>query len=76
MADAHSERLAVNGDNSLASDDGSNETIKIKPHENLSAPVVVLFGWAGCQDRYLAKYSQIYENQYTVNHSIGNLRKT
>ncbi|CAG9814786.1 unnamed protein product [Phaedon cochleariae] len=26
-------------------------------------PVVVLFGWAGCQDRYLAKYSQIYEEK-------------
>lgn len=22
---------------------------------------VILFGWAGCKDRYLAKYSAIYE---------------
>ncbi|XP_030759684.1 transmembrane protein 53 [Sitophilus oryzae] len=26
-------------------------------------PVIVLFGWAGCKDRYLAKYSQIYEER-------------
>lgn len=26
-------------------------------------PVVVLLGWAGCKDKYLAKYSQIYEAQ-------------
>jgi hypothetical protein len=26
-------------------------------------PVILLFGWAGCQDRYLAKYSQIYEDR-------------
>jgi hypothetical protein len=25
--------------------------------------VILLFGWAGCQDRYLAKYSQIYEDR-------------
>ncbi|KAB0791427.1 hypothetical protein PPYR_03227 [Photinus pyralis] len=24
-------------------------------------PIVILFGWAGCQDRYLRKYSQLYE---------------
>lgn len=23
--------------------------------------VVVLFGWAGCQQRYLAKYAQFYK---------------
>lgn len=26
-------------------------------------PVILLFGWAGCQDKYLAKYSQIYEDK-------------
>ncbi|NWI99570.1 TM53B protein, partial [Crypturellus undulatus] len=26
-------------------------------------PVVVLLGWAGCQDRYLAKYSAIYSQR-------------
>lgn len=26
-------------------------------------PVVILFGWAGCIDRYLAKYSEIYQQK-------------
>lgn len=28
-----------------------------------AAPVVLLLGWAGCQDRYLMKYSKIYEDK-------------
>lgn len=34
-------------------------------------PVIVLLGWAGCQDKYLAKYSAIYEEkryQYFLNY--------
>ncbi|GFT11771.1 transmembrane protein 53-A [Nephila pilipes] len=26
-------------------------------------PVIILFGWAGCVDRYLAKYSEIYQKK-------------
>ncbi|KAL3270877.1 hypothetical protein HHI36_021392 [Cryptolaemus montrouzieri] len=26
-------------------------------------PVVILFGWAGCQDKHLLHYSKIYEDQ-------------
>lgn len=26
-------------------------------------PVILLFGWAGCQDKYLSKYSNIYEEK-------------
>lgn len=26
-------------------------------------PVVVLLGWAGCRDKYLSKYSAVYENE-------------
>lgn len=26
-------------------------------------PVIILFGWAGCIDRYLAKYSDIYQQK-------------
>lgn len=26
-------------------------------------PIVLLLGWAGCQDRYLMKYSKIYEER-------------
>lgn len=31
--------------------------------ENVNVPIILLFGWAGCQDRYLMKYSKIYEDQ-------------
>lgn len=31
--------------------------------DNEKEPVVVLLGWAGCEDRYLSKYSRnIYDN--------------
>ncbi|VDM29856.1 unnamed protein product [Toxocara canis] len=38
--------------------------ISVTLSENAEAALVLLFGfgWAGCSDRYLAKYSQIYEN--------------
>lgn len=26
-------------------------------------PIILLFGWAGCQDKYLSKYSAIYEEK-------------
>lgn len=32
-------------------------------YEEDKRPVVVLLGWAGCQDKYLAKYSAIYEDR-------------
>ena len=32
-------------------------------YEEDKRPVVILLGWAGCQDRYLAKYSSIYEDK-------------
>jgi hypothetical protein len=28
-----------------------------------TVPLVFLFGWAGCRDRYLAKYGAIYDRQ-------------
>lgn len=28
-----------------------------------NAPIVLLLGWAGCQDKYLMKYSKIYEDR-------------
>ena len=30
---------------------------------NQQEPVVVLLGWAGCKDKYLSKYSAIYEKR-------------
>lgn len=37
--------------------------ISVVLNEDPNAPLVLLFGWAGCVDRYLAKYSEIYEKQ-------------
>ncbi|XP_066591147.1 transmembrane protein 53 [Prorops nasuta] len=35
-------------------------------YEDDKKPVVVLLGWAGCQDKYLAKYSAIYEKKSCI----------
>ncbi|XP_043277623.1 transmembrane protein 53 [Venturia canescens] len=35
-------------------------------YEEDKRPVVVLLGWAGCQDKYLAKYSAIYEEKSCI----------
>ncbi|XP_057333328.1 transmembrane protein 53 [Microplitis mediator] len=32
-------------------------------YDDNKKPVIVLLGWAGCQDKYLAKYSAIYEEK-------------
>ncbi|XP_055382015.1 transmembrane protein 53-A [Condylostylus longicornis] len=32
-------------------------------YNDSNVPVVLLLGWAGCQDRYLMKYSKIYEDR-------------
>ena len=40
----------------------SFEIIHKSEAENLE-PVVVLLGWAGCQDKHLAKYSPMYEKK-------------
>lgn len=31
--------------------------------ETTNIPIVLLLGWAGCQDKHLAKYSKIYEDR-------------
>lgn len=31
--------------------------------DEVNTPVVVLLGWIGCEDRYLMKYSKIYEDR-------------
>ncbi|XP_011298688.1 transmembrane protein 53 isoform X2 [Fopius arisanus] len=35
-------------------------------YEDDKRPVVILLGWAGCQDKYLAKYSAIYEERSCI----------
>lgn len=31
--------------------------------DETNTPIVLLLGWVGCQDRYLQKYSKIYEDR-------------
>lgn len=40
-------------------------------NETNNVPVVLLLGWAGCQDKYLMKYSKIYEDRGLVMHIYG-----
>ncbi|XP_046415115.1 transmembrane protein 53 [Neodiprion virginianus] len=53
--------------------DPSSGNTAAEPHEEFvfvydedKLPVVILLGWAGCQDKYLAKYSAIYEEKSCV----------
>lgn len=32
-------------------------------NDESTTPIVLLLGWAGCQERYLMKYSKIYEDR-------------
>ena len=43
--------------------EAKNSKIIVKWSKEPNAPLVMLFGWAGCNDRYLTKYSQIYEQK-------------
>ena len=40
---------------------GENDFVFVVNEDKI--PVILLFGWAGCQDKYLSKYSQIYEEK-------------
>lgn len=39
------------------------EELVMKEAEDPKAPLVILFGWAGCRDRYLSKYSAYYQKE-------------
>ncbi|XP_050302237.1 transmembrane protein 53 isoform X2 [Anthonomus grandis grandis] len=46
----------------------NNTFIKLNPgrldvSSKVKLPVVILFGWAGSKDKYLSKYSQVYEEK-------------
>lgn len=43
-------------------ENSENDEFMFVYHED-KLPVVVLLGWAGCQDKYLSKYSAIYEQR-------------
>ena len=40
-----------------------NKELLLYNDEQEKLPVIILFGWTGCQDKYLAKYSSIYEEK-------------
>lgn len=44
-----------------AMDTGDSDFVFVYNDSNV--PIVMLLGWAGCQDRYLMKYSKIYEDR-------------
>ncbi|XP_017474860.1 PREDICTED: transmembrane protein 53 [Rhagoletis zephyria] len=44
-----------------AMDNGDSDFVFVYNDSNV--PIVMLLGWAGCQDRYLMKYSKIYEDR-------------
>ncbi|XP_030377077.1 transmembrane protein 53 [Scaptodrosophila lebanonensis] len=41
--------------------EGESDFVFVNEENNV--PIVMLLGWAGCQDRYLMKYSKIYEER-------------
>ncbi|XP_067893222.1 transmembrane protein 53 isoform X2 [Heterodontus francisci] len=51
-------------------DDNDLEYTIVFPDHNDSGfkedPVIILLGWGGCQDKHLAKYSNIYKNQSCI----------
>lgn len=51
--------VAVSGNNGQAESD----YVFVVNGETSNIPIVLLLGWAGCQDKYLMKYSQIYEER-------------
>ncbi|VDN89109.1 unnamed protein product [Brugia pahangi] len=59
-------------DNSEVVGEGGMQLMK---HSNPDAALVLLFGWAGCSDRYLAKYSKFYEKNYSVLRFTADIQK-
>lgn len=49
--------------NEVKSNDVDNNEIELVFDERENTPIVLLLGWAGCQDKYLQKYSKIYEER-------------
>lgn len=48
------------------SDSQGAETDYVFVCNETNVPIVLLLGWAGCQDKYLMKYSKIYEDRGLV----------
>lgn len=39
-------------------------------YNETNVPIIMLLGWAGCQDKYLMKYSKIYEDRGYVQNFV------
>lgn len=48
---------------SLRNETNAPESDFVFVYKETNVPIVMLLGWAGCQDRYLMKYSKIYEER-------------
>ncbi|XP_014206151.1 transmembrane protein 53 [Copidosoma floridanum] len=55
----------TDNEESSASSQGSSDDF-VFVYDEAKRPLVVLLGWAGCQDKYLAKYSAIYEERSCI----------
>lgn len=42
---------------------GDSDFVFVVNGDTNNIPIVLLLGWAGCQDKYLMKYSKIYEDR-------------
>ncbi|KAL3994506.1 hypothetical protein ACH3XW_22000 [Acanthocheilonema viteae] len=49
--------------------------MRLMKHSNPNAALVLLFGWAGCNDRYLTKYSKFYEKNCSVLRFTADIQK-
>jgi hypothetical protein len=64
-ADASSSLSATKDGATLSANVSSTqlEELVMKEGSDPNAPLVILFGWAGCRDRYLQKYASYYQNE-------------
>uniref|UniRef100_A0A915PW59 Transmembrane protein 53 n=1 Tax=Setaria digitata TaxID=48799 RepID=A0A915PW59_9BILA len=49
--------------------------MRLMQHSNPDAALILLFGWAGCNDRYLAKYAKFYEKNFSVLRFTADIQK-
>lgn len=50
-------------DSNGAGGGAESDYVFVVDRETSNVPIVLLLGWAGCQDKYLMKYSKIYEDR-------------
>lgn len=63
MEGNYSYATTVAAANKTKASDVDNNEVELVFDECGNTPIVLLLGWAGCQDKYLQKYSKIYEDR-------------